>query len=240
VGKPNNPISIQALSAHLFGAEASSLRTMMQQFEALPTPFDFTLDVKPQSGSTPLLVNTRYANFAGIKIRGFLPNTDGFRVLKDGQVIRVVPSQTGFAHRFDEGGQYVIEGSAQGVGRDGYARVVKTVTVDVQAPTPQTKPDLVFTGGATYNTQTKRIQISFKNIGTANAGAFRVNAQVNNVSLGELVYDSMPVGQGDTVSFDPGFLPSGDYTYNFVLDLYNTVNESNENNNGFNGIFTIP
>jgi hypothetical protein len=198
VGTPNNPISIQALSAHLFSDEASSLRTMMQQFEALPTPFDFTLDVKPQSGSAPLLVHTRYANVAGIRIRGFLPNTDGFRVLKDGQVIRVVPSQTGFAHRFDEGGQYVIEGSAQGVGRDGYARVVKTVTVDVQAPTPQpgggggsTPPPLQqyrFCVSSTFNPpQTRDIM----------AQSYAEARQILEEQLGELgAGDSWTIGDG--------------------------------------------
>ena len=140
VGKPNDPISIQSLSAHLFSEEANSLSTMIQQFENLPAPFNFDLDVNPRSGSAPLLVNTKYANFVGIRIRGFLPPTPGFRVLKDGQVIRVIPSQTGFAHKFDGGGLYVIEGSEEGVGSNGYAKVVKTVTVDVKAAPPPPPP----------------------------------------------------------------------------------------------------
>jgi hypothetical protein len=138
VGKPNDTISIQSLSAHLFSEEASSLSAMMQPFENLPAPFNFNLDVKPQSGSTPLLVNASYANFVGVRIRGLLLQPNGFRILRNGQIIRVIPSETGFAHKFGEGGegQYVIEGSEEGVGSNGYARVVKTVTVDVKAPPP--------------------------------------------------------------------------------------------------------
>ncbi|MGH3927363.1 MAG: hypothetical protein ACRDTT_31615, partial [Pseudonocardiaceae bacterium] len=108
-------------------------------FEALPAPFDFTLDVKPQSGTAPLLVNTRYGTFVGVRIRGLLTIIDGFRVLQNGQVVRIANSETGFAHRFDDAGKFVIEGAAQGVGRDGYARVVRTVTVDVKGK-PQPVP----------------------------------------------------------------------------------------------------
>lgn len=143
VSKPG-VISMQSLSQYLFAEEINSLhpmtlRTMIQQFEALPAPFDFTLDVKPPSGSAPLLVNTSYANFVGVRIKG-VPGNSGFRVLKDGQVIRIVPSETGFAHRFDDSGRYVIEGAEEGVGSDGYARVVKTVTVDVKKPAPPPSP----------------------------------------------------------------------------------------------------
>jgi hypothetical protein len=155
VGNPG-VMSMQSLSYYLFGDEIDSLnpmtlRTMIQQFEALPAPFDFALDVKPPSGSAPLLVNTSYAKFAGVRIQG-VPGNSGFRVLKDGQVVRVIPSQTGFAHKFEEGGRYVIEGSEEGVGRDGYARVVKTVTVDVKAapPPPQTNISVSAKGDGSF------------------------------------------------------------------------------------------
>jgi hypothetical protein len=137
VGKSNDPITIQSLSFHLFGegAKASSLRKMIQQFENLPAPFNFDLDVKPLSGPAPIHIDVRSVNLAGIRIGGFLP-TKGFRILKDGQAIRVIPHNTGFAHYFEESGSYVIEGTDEGVGSNGYAKVVKTMTVDVKAALP--------------------------------------------------------------------------------------------------------
>lgn len=203
VGKPNDPISTQSLSAHLFSDEANSLRTTIQQFESLPAPFDFTLDVKPRSGSAPLLVNTSYANFVGIRIRGLLLNPNGFRVLKDGQVIRVAPSETGFAHRFDESGQYVIEGSEEGVGRDGYARVVKTVTVDVKAQPSPTKPP---------PTPTKpNISVSNKGDGSfvVNGSGFLPNTTVHirvvDDALANIILDQSSTSQG-TLNYTSGKL----------------------------------
>ena len=204
VGKPNDPISMQSLSAHLFSDKASSLRTMIQQFESLPAPFDFALDVNPQIGSAPLLVNTRYANFVGIRIRGLLLNPNGFRVLKDGQVIRVAPSETGFAHRFDDGGQYVIEGSEEGVGRDGYARVVKTVTVNVKAqPTPTPTPIPVPTK--------PNISVSAKGDGSfvVNGSDFLPNTTVHirvvDDALTNIILDQSSTSQG-TLSYTSGKL----------------------------------
>jgi hypothetical protein len=63
---------------------------------------------------------------------------------------------------------------------------------------------------------------------------------VDNVSLGEVVYNSMAAGQGDVISWSPGFLPSGMHSYRFTLDVYDTVNESSEPNNAYFGYLTIP
>jgi hypothetical protein len=134
---PGGATTVRALQAHLFGdfpVPSISVRSMVQQFEGLPAPFDFTLDVKPTGGTAPLHVDTRYGPFVGVRIAG-LPLNSGFRVLQNGQVIRVANSETGFAHRFDNPGTFVIEGAAEGVGSNGYARVVRTRTVTVQGTT---------------------------------------------------------------------------------------------------------
>jgi CARDB len=244
VGKPNPPISPRALAEYLrlnINPNSVSMREIIELFDNEPFPLSIEgMSVEPSNRIVPFEVGMQLT-----LVRGYFFEVR-WRILLNGQQVAVYeqikPNIHQVAHRFTEPGTYTVEATVKGIGSTGYAEATKSVTVEAKpkpAPLPQ-KPDLAFIGGATYNTKTKKIEISFKNIGTADAGAFRVNAQVNNVSLGEVVYNGMAVGQSDTVSFDPGFLDPGDYTYNFVLDLYNTVQEGNENNNGFNGTFTIP
>lgn len=131
-------------------------------------------------------------------------------------------------------GQTLIYSDPSGL--PGWLRVPRSLPT---TPVPPTLPDLAFTGPPTWNAQTKRIEIGFKNYGNAAAGGFRVSAQVDNGAVGELVFNGLGAGQTGTVSWGPGFLVAGDHTYNFVLDLYNTVTESDEGNNGHNGYFTV-
>src|SRR5262245_32650575 len=67
-------------------------------------------------------------------------------------------------------------------------------------PVPTPKPDLLWLGPPTYNSQTKKINISFKNAGNANAGGFRIAVIFDNAPFGDLVYNGMAAGQGDTIS----------------------------------------
>lgn len=106
--------------------------------------------------------------------------------------------------------------------------------------TPPLRPDLAWVSGPTYNAQTRQIILGFRNVGSANAGPFRVGVNVNNTNIQDLVYNGMAAGQGDTVTFNISPLPAGTYSYNFVLDPYNTVSESNENNNATYGYFNTP
>lgn len=254
VGYPDPSVSVRGVRGHLSPPHASgfdvpSVRTMTQQVEAVLVPFDFTLEVKPQQGTTPLLVSTRYGSFSGMRIRGLLSNPPDFqfRVLKNGQVIRNAPSLTGFDHKFSEGGTYVIEAAAQGVGNTGYRRVVHSTTVKVTAggppppppPPPPARADLAFPKGPTYDRKTRVISIVLKNNGAASAGAFRVGAQIDGASVGnDVVVESLGIGEEYTVGFTTAFLEPGTaHTYNFSLDVYNTVSESNENNNAYNGFF---
>ncbi|MGS0685007.1 hypothetical protein ACVBEQ_07630 [Nakamurella sp. GG22] len=148
VGYPFPSVSMVSLRQHLSPpddqvSELPSLRSLISGFEAFPAPFDFSLDVTPTSGTAPLQTSTGYGPFVGQRIRGVLSNPPDFtfRVLKGGQVIRNAPSLSGFDHRFTEGGSYVIEAAAQGVGSTGYSRVVRTATVAVRnVPTPPPPP----------------------------------------------------------------------------------------------------
>lgn len=106
-------------------------------------------------------------------------------------------------------------------------------------PAPPTAPDLGWTAAPSYDCANDRITIPFKNVGNANAGAFRIGIIFNNVNYSDVVFNGMAAGQGDTVWINVAPLTPGvTYTYNFNLDSYNTVSESNEGNNSYNGYFT--
>jgi hypothetical protein len=248
------PIGLRAIGDRLHlnvWDQTHKARRMLEFFPLLASgPVDFGVHVTPvTSGVAPLAIQMRIGPPGPSVQYHFMSSR--WRVLRGGQPVSGGVYEASVAsHTLTEPGQYAAEATVRGIGKDGYAEVIKAVAISVTAPaspppptTPppnRVEPDLAFTGAATWNNSTKKIEISFKNIGNANAGAFRVGAQVNNTSIGEVIYNEMAVGQGDTVSFSPGFLPPGDYTYNFVLDLYSAVDESNENNNGFNGTFAIP
>lgn len=245
VGRAGPVVSVQGLNQHLFLTQVGSLRAMMQPFEGLTAPFDFPLQVNPRSGEAPLVVDTRYGPFTGVRIPG-VPGVGGFRVLQGGQIIRVAPSQTGFAHRFTEPGSYVIEGTEEGVGSTGYRVVVKTVTVSVQgAPVPPVepaRPDLRWTTPQPHFDGTK-LSITFTNAGTLPTGAFRVGTTVSSDSVGtindQLIYENIAPGQGDTVSIETQSLPPDDYSFRFTLDVFDTVEEGDETNNASFGFFTL-
>jgi len=147
VGYPFPSVSVVGVRQHLSapdnqGSDVPSLRALINGIESLPAPFDFSLNVEPRTGTAPLLVSTRYGSFVGQRIRGVLSNPPDFtfRVLKGGQVIRNAPSLTGFDHKFTDGGSYVIEAAAQGVGSTGYARIVHSATVNVKSSPPPPIP----------------------------------------------------------------------------------------------------
>lgn len=152
VGYPFAAVSVVGVRQHLSapdnqGSDVPSLRALIKGIEAIPVPFDFSLDVKPRNGTVPLVVSTRFGSFVGQRIRGVLRNPPDFhfRVLKDGQVIRNAPSLTGFDHKFTDSGNFVIEAAAQGVGSTGYARIVHSASVtakSVPEPEPTDPPVL--------------------------------------------------------------------------------------------------
>lgn len=190
--------SVQTLDTYLF-TNTKSLRATIQKFESLPAPFNFTLDVKPRNGSAPLLVRTRYASIVGVHIAGKPTVEDGFWVFRDGQVIRRIPSFTGFDHTFQDGGQYVVRGVAQGVGRDGYARVAKTVTVNVEGQ-PQPQPS-TFSRVEIFNCHTDHREVHiWVNDGTAGTGW-------RESGVHEAQYDNSgncPSGDPFAVQLEPG------------------------------------
>jgi subtilase family serine protease len=81
------------------------------------------------------------------------------------------------------------------------------------------------------------VEIPLKNASSVNAGPFRVSYQINNGAVVELVFgNGLAAGASTIVWISPSLLPAGG-TYNFVADIYDTVKESNEGNNGWNGIY---
>ena len=147
VGYPFASVSVRGVRQHsshphFLDSAVPSLRAMIKEIDGLTVPFDFSLQVGPQQGTAPLLVSTRYGAFKGRWIRGVLSNPPDFhfRVLQGGQVNRIANSLTGFDHKFTEGGTYVIEAAAQGVGSPGYARVVHAATVNVKNAPPAPSP----------------------------------------------------------------------------------------------------
>ncbi|MEU4394058.1 CARDB domain-containing protein [Kribbella sp. NPDC023855] len=100
--------------------------------------------------------------------------------------------------------------------------------------------DLGFTCQPYIDLSEKRIYITFKNSGNTSAGGFRVNFLVNNTVYDYWVFSSAAPGATQTIYADVSGLSPAD-TYNFVLDAYNTVAESHEGNNSYNGyIGTVP
>jgi subtilase family serine protease len=81
--------------------------------------------------------------------------------------------------------------------------------------------------------------MNIKNAGTANAGAFRLSIFVNNTNIHDFVYTGLAAGQSATATYDMTGLQSGNYTYNFSIDSYNTVVESTDQNNEKHGIFHV-
>jgi hypothetical protein len=109
-------------------------------------------------------------------------------------------------------------------------------SLPVPSPQPVAKPDLTWTSGPKYNPQTQRVEIPLKNASSVNAGPFRVSYQVNNGTVVEIPFSNGLAAGASTIVWISPSLPAGS-TYNFVADIYDTVRESNESNNGWNGIF---
>ncbi len=100
---------------------------------------------------------------------------------------------------------------------------------------PPGKPDLGFTGTPHIDSSEKRMYITFKNVGNANAGGFRVHLLINGTTLYDYwIFSSMSPGATQTIYADVSPLSNSD-SYNFVLDPYGAVNESNAQNNSYNG-----
>jgi len=150
VGYPFASVSVVSLRQHLSapdsqGSDVPSLRAMISEIDSLSVPFDFSVDVNPRKGKVPLQVSTRFGLFVGKRVRGVLNNPPDFhfRVLKGGQVVRNAPSLSGFDHKFNDSGTYVIEAAANGVGSTGYARLVRTATVTVTSEIPPAKSPVI-------------------------------------------------------------------------------------------------
>ena len=118
-----------------------------------------------------------------------------------------------------------------------YPTTPPTTSPTPSPPTPA-KPNLAFTGAPKWNSTVQGYEIKFRNTGTAGAGAFRVQAQLEGYKVNENTYNSLAVGQEGTLLLKPSDygLPTGTYRYNFALDVYDTVMESNDNDNSWNGL----
>jgi subtilase family serine protease len=107
------------------------------------------------------------------------------------------------------------------------------------------KPDLLWLGAPTVNTEANRLEMTFKNAGNAPAPFFIVRVLVDNVTQAEPQYPSMGVGQSAVVYLNllatvaRRVLP-GEHTYGFVVDGGSNVVESNERNNEFHGTLRLP
>ena len=127
-----------------------------------------------------------------------------------------------------------------------------TITTSVVVPTP----DLIVTAIDAYHNDTgyspyfnlsNEVDVTVKNVGTADAGTFNVNLSANDTRIDSQAVSSLGMGMSETVQFT--WTPEGKdcedggtkatYTLKAIADCDNAIKETDETNNELTAAETV-
>jgi len=106
------------------------------------------------------------------------------------------------------------------------------ITQDTTVTTP---PDLTISNIQTPSNpvtgQTYPITITITNNGGTDAGTFTIKTYDGNNNMGKQTINGLAAGTSTTITYNWNPTTTGTHTINAIADYYNTITETNENNN---------
>ena len=117
------------------------------------------------------------------------------------------------------------------------------ITQDTTVTTPPLLPDLTITNIQTPSNpvtgQTYPITITITNNGGTDAGTFTIKTYDGNNNMGKQTINGLASGTSTTITYNWNPTTTGTHTINAIADYYNTITETNENNNQLTQQITV-